>query len=312
MGVAVNPILRHVLPVFKIVALPIAVLACCVLSNQAVAKQASMQRIRQPSGVVIPTNLQRNSGQQRLAPVGYSFGDSPAIASTQTGSKHFRPQHARIPNARPHELSSAQAGYWQEPGSENNDVDLESSFRSEDIDDRPNSTGYDDATSNNESAQSDDNYRLPQLANVNDPINLAPLMQVRQQDPSGLLTKSAQDGLLQANQLSYAELFGKSSIQSNVRWTAPNFCHRPLLFEDVNLERYGNQTKYQNLHSAGMFFGSIPTMPYRMGRYPRCHRDYTFKHYRPGDCVPYQASRFELNPRGGFWQLLATAAVVIP
>ncbi len=71
-------------------------------------------------------------------------------------------------------------------------------------------------------------------------------------------------------------------------WEAPALYHRPLYFEEVNLERYGHTHKHlQPVFSAAHFFGNTLALPYKMGAYPPCERIYTLGHYRPGDCNPH-------------------------
>ena len=342
MGAPVNLVLRHASQLLRVGCLSMLLLPCAVLTNQlvpaqAVAQQVSTRRPQHFTRVQFPSDKQPLPISRRRHSIGYSFGDSPANSAqfkAQQSSHRSQLTPARPSTSSHNELQRipqrqivnnghlgnrprhAYAGFWQEPESDTKQKDagteLELNFGSDDLDEAQPQTPIDEETLEDETTQSDDDYRLPRLANVKDPIGLTPLMQVQQEDPSGLLAQSEANYSQQANQLSYAELFNKPIIQSTARWTAPNFYHRPLLFEDVNLERYGNQTRYQNITSAAKFFGTIPTLPYRVGQNPRCHRDYTFKHYRPGDCVPYQASHFELNHRGGFWQTLATAALIIP
>lgn len=44
-----------------------------------------------------------------------------------------------------------------------------------------------------------------------------------------------------------------------------NFCHRPLYFEEINVERYGYSAGLmQPAVSAGRFFATIPLLPYKM------------------------------------------------
>ena len=158
-----------------------------------------------------------------------------------------------------------------------------------------------------------DDYQLPQLANVRDPIALAPLSTIYQNDPSNLLKKrSPHQEAYMANHMSYANLAGTMPIPAAAHWVAPNFYHRPLLFEETNLERYGNKRCFQPLRSAAHFFGTIPVLPYKLGKHGCRYRDYTLRHHRPGDCVPYEVDRFQFDVHGGFWQALVTAAVVIP
>lgn len=75
------------------------------------------------------------------------------------------------------------------------------------------------------------------------------------------------------------------------QWEAPALCHRPLYFEEVNLERYGYGPKYlrvaQPLISAGQFFATVPALPYRIFAEHGRECVYTLGHYRPGSLVPY-------------------------
>lgn len=73
-------------------------------------------------------------------------------------------------------------------------------------------------------------------------------------------------------------------------WVTPTFYHRPLYFEQVNLERYGTGPKrrWQPFYSALHFFGSVGLVPYKLITQHPCEHVYTLGHRRPGDCVPYQ------------------------
>jgi len=71
-------------------------------------------------------------------------------------------------------------------------------------------------------------------------------------------------------------------------WEAPAVCHRPLYFEEVNLERYGySYGRAQSLLSGAHFFGKVPLLPYLITAEP--HRDcvYTLGNYPPGSYAPY-------------------------
>ncbi|MBI1249271.1 hypothetical protein GC197_15680 [bacterium] len=72
-------------------------------------------------------------------------------------------------------------------------------------------------------------------------------------------------------------------------WEAPALYHQPLYFEEVNLERYGNQHRHlQPVYSAAHFFANTLALPYKMGAYPPSERIYTLGYHRPGDWNPYQ------------------------
>ena len=71
-------------------------------------------------------------------------------------------------------------------------------------------------------------------------------------------------------------------------WISPVFYHKPLYFEQPNLERYGIGAAgvLQPLISSAHFFGSIPLVPYKtLTHHPR-EKVYTLGHGRPGNCVP--------------------------
>ncbi len=77
---------------------------------------------------------------------------------------------------------------------------------------------------------------------------------------------------------------------SSYPWSATKSWHRPLYFEEVNLERYGYQCHpvLQPLVSGAHFFLTIPTLPYQATVHPPRECIYTLGHYRPGSCVPWQ------------------------
>jgi hypothetical protein len=90
-------------------------------------------------------------------------------------------------------------------------------------------------------------------------------------------------------------------------WEAPAVCHRPLYFEEINLERHGyTHGIAQPLVSAAHFFGTIPALPYLMAAEPSRRCVYTLGHDRPGSCAPYRLYRPPLSLRGA----AAEAAVV--
>ena len=89
-------------------------------------------------------------------------------------------------------------------------------------------------------------------------------------------------------------------------WEAPNFFHRPLYFENENLERYGQVQRFQSTRSAIHFFGRIPVMPYMAGLRMPNERVYPLGYYRHGSCNPAFASDIPVNRRALLFQSLAT------
>ncbi len=74
-------------------------------------------------------------------------------------------------------------------------------------------------------------------------------------------------------------------------WTTPVFYHRPLYFEQPNLERYGNgpYRLTQPAVSSAHFFFSVPLVPVKMLHNPPWADIYTLGEGRPGNCVPMQS-----------------------
>lgn len=92
----------------------------------------------------------------------------------------------------------------------------------------------------------------------------------------------------------YTSGIGRPWLHYNYYWQASGFCHQPLYFEEVNLERYGYTCKCQCLQpvcSAAHFFGTVPLLPYMMVTQPPCSCQYTLGYYRPGSWAPYQCHR---------------------
>jgi hypothetical protein len=88
-------------------------------------------------------------------------------------------------------------------------------------------------------------------------------------------------------------------------WKASGLCHKPLYFEQVQLERYGHDwgPVLQPFVSGAHFFGTIPILPYKMGLQPPNECDYSLGYYRPGSCAPYM-----IEPLGFTWRAAAFQA----
>jgi hypothetical protein len=93
---------------------------------------------------------------------------------------------------------------------------------------------------------------------------------------------------------------GRSFVPSAVQWKASGLCHKPLYFEEVQLERYGHEVGpvLQPLISTAHFFGNIAVLPYKMGIHPPHECQYSLGYYRPGDCAPYMLPPVPISLRG--------------
>jgi hypothetical protein len=90
-------------------------------------------------------------------------------------------------------------------------------------------------------------------------------------------------------------------------WTASALSHKPLYFEEVQLERYGHSAGpiKQPILSGVHFFGNIFFLPYQMGLTPPTECQYVLGYYRPGSCAPWLLPAVPLSARGARWQLAA-------
>ena len=99
-------------------------------------------------------------------------------------------------------------------------------------------------------------------------------------------------------------------------FTASSLCHKPLYFEDVQLERYGHSVGplMQPFKSTAHFFLRTGLLPYQMGIHPPNECQYALGYYRPGDCAPWLQDPFPISPRGMLYEagFAVGAAYVIP
>jgi len=96
-------------------------------------------------------------------------------------------------------------------------------------------------------------------------------------------------------------------------WKASALCHKPLYFEEVQLERYGHTTGpvLQPAVSGAHFFLNIATLPYKMGINPPNECQYALGYYRPGSCAPWLVPPAPLSVRGGLLQAGAITGLVL-
>jgi hypothetical protein len=109
---------------------------------------------------------------------------------------------------------------------------------------------------------------------------------------------------------------GRSWPQTTYMWKASALCHKPLYFENEQLERYGHSWPpcCQPFVSGAHFFTRLPVLPYCMGVEPPTECVYALGHYRPGNCAPYMCDPIPFSWRGAFFQAGAVvgAAAVLP
>ncbi len=100
---------------------------------------------------------------------------------------------------------------------------------------------------------------------------------------------------------------------SKITWKASNLIHKPLYFEEVNLERYGHTAGpiLQPVVSSAHFFANIAILPYKMGVHLPNECQYALGYYRPGDCAPWITQPVPLSLRGALFQAGAVTGAVL-
>jgi hypothetical protein len=95
-------------------------------------------------------------------------------------------------------------------------------------------------------------------------------------------------------------------------WTASGLCHKPLYFEDEQLERYGHTCGpvWQTLISPAKFFLTFPILPYKMGLTPPNEHIYVLGCYRAGDRSPFMLDPIPLSVRAGLFEAAGWTAGV--
>ena len=103
---------------------------------------------------------------------------------------------------------------------------------------------------------------------------------------------------------------GRNFAPTLFSWKASGTCHKPLYFEDVQLERYGHSWNpiIQPFMSGAHFFISVPLLPYKMGLRPPNECVYTLGYYRPGNCAPYMFEPIPLSVRAAAAQAAGMTA----
>ena len=97
--------------------------------------------------------------------------------------------------------------------------------------------------------------------------------------------------------------------QTTFSWVAAATYHKPIYFDDDQLERYGHTfgPVTQTTLSAVKFFATVPLVPYYMGVYPPNECIYDLGMYRPGSwrrtiLIPSRLASAELSMRGCSWE----------
>ncbi|MEZ6097193.1 MAG: hypothetical protein R3C03_23720 [Pirellulaceae bacterium] len=97
---------------------------------------------------------------------------------------------------------------------------------------------------------------------------------------------------------------GRCWQPQTVTWYASNLCHKPLYFENVQLERYGHSAGpvMGPVRAAAHFFGSVAFFPYHTAINPPNECQYALGYYRPGNCAPWLVDPFPISREGALRQ----------
>lgn len=102
-------------------------------------------------------------------------------------------------------------------------------------------------------------------------------------------------------------LASRNWLPSTYHWHASALCHKPLYFEEVQLERYGHTAGpfRQPVLSGAHFFLNIAALPYNMAINPPHECQYALGYYRPGSCAPWMIQPVPLSLRGAVAEVTA-------
>lgn len=100
------------------------------------------------------------------------------------------------------------------------------------------------------------------------------------------------------------EISSRLFADTTLTWKATGACHKPLYFEEVQLERYGHEwgPVVQPALSTITFFGNLAVLPYKMGIHPPNECQYPLGYYRPGECAPWTCGPVPISLRGALVQ----------
>jgi hypothetical protein len=101
-------------------------------------------------------------------------------------------------------------------------------------------------------------------------------------------------------------------LASTFHYNASGLCHKPLYFEDVQLERYGHTAGpfRQPILSGAHFVISLASLPYQMAINPPTECQYALGYYRPGDCAPWMIQPIPLSLRGAAAEIAVALGMI--
>jgi hypothetical protein len=118
-----------------------------------------------------------------------------------------------------------------------------------------------------------------------------------------LPVNTAEERFLQEPLIAHAGNVGRDWGITDYRWEASMLCHGPILFEQLNAERYGiTYGCLQPAVSAAHFFVTVPALPYKVWAQGHDHCQYALGYYRPGSYAEPQYYRPRISADAGLFQ----------
>lgn len=105
-------------------------------------------------------------------------------------------------------------------------------------------------------------------------------------------------------------------VPTTMTFKASGSCHKPLYFEEPQLERYGHEwgPVVQPVISTANFVKNVAILPYKIGIHPMNECQYPVGYYRPGECAPWTVGPVPISLRGALLQAgaITGASAVLP
>ncbi|XZE18503.1 hypothetical protein SH449x_003800 [Pirellulaceae bacterium SH449] len=105
-------------------------------------------------------------------------------------------------------------------------------------------------------------------------------------------------------------------VPTTMTFKASGSCHKPLYFEEPQLERYGHEwgPVVQPVISTANFVKNVAILPYKMGIHPMNECQYPVGYYRPGECAPWTVGPVPISLRGALFQAgaITGASAILP
>ena len=144
-------------------------------------------------------------------------------------------------------------------------------------------------------------------------LNVQPRLMEAAGQPQRLPESQARKQLAELPKLEHTTGTGRNWGTTVYSWDAPSFYHSPTYFEDIQLERYGNEIAFVQPVVSGLhFLKDAATVPYQMGIEGNCPTAeiYDLGHDRPGDCVQYSWQRLPFSTTGTLTQAGAVLGLI--